>query len=84
MNTAENVNEKFGEAVACAIVLASNNSKASQSQLGSLKKWCSDRGLANYKRPRYMFLVGSLPRNSSGKVLKHKLIQMYGRQQSKL
>ena len=76
--------EKFGEAVACAIVLASNNSKASQPQLGSLKKWCSDHGLANYKRPRYMFLVGSLPRNSSGKVLKHKLIQMYGRQQSKL
>ena len=76
--------EKFGEAVACAIVIRPNRDNTNPLQLGSLKQWCEDHGLANYKRPRYMFLVASLPRNSSGKVLKHKLIQTYGRLQSKL
>ena len=76
--------EKFGEAVACAIVVRPNRDNAKPLQLGSLKQWCEDNGLANYKRPRCMFVVASLPRNTSGKVLKHKLIQTYGRLQSKL
>jgi acyl-CoA synthetase (AMP-forming)/AMP-acid ligase II len=60
--------ERFGEAVACALV-----PKGGSLELATIKKWCEQYGLANYKRPRYLFLVNELPRNSSGKVLKHKL-----------
>ena len=65
--------ERFGEAVACAIVAQL------PIKLKSIKSWCEDNGLANYKRPRYLFLVNELPRNSSGKILKHKLVAIYGK-----
>ena len=65
--------ERFGEAVACAIVAQL------PIKLNSIKSWCEDNGLANYKRPRYLFLVNELPRNSSGKILKHKLVAIYGK-----
>jgi acyl-CoA synthetase (AMP-forming)/AMP-acid ligase II len=71
--------ERFGEAVACAIV-----TKRPPLVLGAIKHWCKEKGLASYKRPRYLFLVDSLPRNSSGKVLKHKLVDMFGSLRSKL
>jgi non-ribosomal peptide synthetase component E (peptide arylation enzyme) len=72
--------ERLGEAVACALVVVSTPLR-----LGSVTDWCQQQGLATYKRPRYLFMVDSLPRNSSGKVLKHKLIDMFGRiQRSKL
>jgi fatty-acyl-CoA synthase len=60
--------ERFGEAVACALVTTGG-----PLELVTIKKWCEQHGLANYKRPRYLFLVDELPRNSSGKVLKHEL-----------
>jgi acyl-CoA synthetase (AMP-forming)/AMP-acid ligase II len=37
-----------------------------------LKAFCSDR-LADYKRPRVVHFVDELPRNATGKVMKHKL-----------
>jgi len=65
--------EKFGEAVACALVASS------PIHLKEIRDWCSEGGLATYKRPRYLFLVDSLPRNSSGKILKNELVAQYGR-----
>ena len=65
--------EKFGEAVACALI------SQSPLKLDSIKSWCTKNGLASYKRPRYIFLVDELPKNSSGKVLKHKLVATFGR-----
>lgn len=65
--------EKFGEAVACALVASRTI------QLKEIRDWCNACGLATYKRPRYLFLVDSLPRNSSGKIIKNKLIAQYGR-----
>jgi acyl-CoA synthetase (AMP-forming)/AMP-acid ligase II len=65
--------EIFGEAVACAIIVDG------QLNLTSIRDWCGEHGLASYKRPRYVFMVDELPRNSSGKLLKHKLVAMYGR-----
>jgi acyl-CoA synthetase (AMP-forming)/AMP-acid ligase II len=65
--------ERFGETVACAIIVER------PLQLVAIRAWCGDQGLASYKRPRYLFLVDKLPRNSSGKVLKHKLVAIYGR-----
>jgi acyl-CoA synthetase (AMP-forming)/AMP-acid ligase II len=37
-----------------------------------LKAFCADR-LADYKRPRVVHFVHELPRNATGKVMKHKL-----------
>jgi acyl-CoA synthetase (AMP-forming)/AMP-acid ligase II len=37
-----------------------------------LKAFCADR-LADYKRPRVVQFVAELPRNATGKVMKHKL-----------
>ena len=67
---------RFGEAVACVIVMRQNIKPLS---MESLKSWCAQKGLASYKRPRYAFSVSELPRNSSGKVLKFKLIQTLGK-----
>jgi fatty-acyl-CoA synthase len=64
--------ERFGEAVACALV---TNQPPS---LDSIKRWCKQKGLAGYKQPKYLFLMDSLPRNSSGKILKQKLIAEFG------
>ncbi|HEY5172713.1 MAG TPA: class I adenylate-forming enzyme family protein [Acidimicrobiia bacterium] len=38
----------------------------------ALLEFCSDR-LADYKRPRHLWFVEELPRNATGKVMKHKL-----------
>jgi acyl-CoA synthetase (AMP-forming)/AMP-acid ligase II len=38
----------------------------------ALSSWCSER-LADYKRPRQVRVVDALPRNATGKVLKHVL-----------
>ena len=37
-----------------------------------LAAFCADR-LADYKRPRKLWFVTELPRNATGKVMKHKL-----------
>jgi acyl-CoA synthetase (AMP-forming)/AMP-acid ligase II len=37
-----------------------------------LLAFCSDR-LADYKRPRHVWFVAELPRNATGKIMKHKL-----------
>lgn len=73
--------EMYGEAVACALVVNQNCAKI---ELNTIKAWCQEQGLASYKRPRYMYIVPALPRNSSGKVLKHKLISQFGKKTSKL
>jgi acyl-CoA synthetase (AMP-forming)/AMP-acid ligase II len=38
----------------------------------SLLAFCAER-LADYKRPRRLWFVADLPRNATGKVMKHKL-----------
>jgi long-chain acyl-CoA synthetase len=37
-----------------------------------LRAFCAER-LADYKRPRTLWFVDELPRNATGKVMKHKL-----------
>jgi acyl-CoA synthetase (AMP-forming)/AMP-acid ligase II len=70
--------DRFGEAVACALVTNTTL------ELDAIKIWCEQESLASYKRPRYIYLVDSLPRNSSGKVVKHLLVQRFGRIRSSL
>jgi acyl-CoA synthetase (AMP-forming)/AMP-acid ligase II len=43
--------------------------------VSSLQAFCEER-LADYKRPRRVWLVDELPRNATGKVMKHKLREM--------
>lgn len=73
--------DRFGEAVACAVVTGRGNNNLT---LAGIKNWCDQHALASYKRPRYLFLVKELPRNDAGKLLKHKLVQEFGRIQSRL
>ena len=65
---------KFGEAICAAIVLKPGLRPV---ELQGLRKWCATRGLAGYKRPRRLFLVQELPRNSSGKLLKRLLVERF-------
>ncbi len=43
----------------------------------SLQAFCEER-LADYKRPRQLWFVDELPRNATGKVMKHKLREQVG------
>ena len=71
------MDSRYGEAVACAIVTKQGKSDAILN-IGTIKQWCRQKGLAGYKQPKFVFMVSSLPRNSSGKILKHKLVAKYG------
>lgn len=71
------IDRRYGEAVACAIV-ARQSQDGVDLAIDTIKKWCQQKGLAGYKQPKILFLAASLPRNSSGKVLKHKLVAKFG------
>jgi HIP---CoA ligase len=60
--------ERLGE-VGRAFVVLRDGASTTEDDIVS---FCSER-LANYKRPRYVDLVDSLPRNAGGKVLKRDL-----------
>mmetsp|Transcript_22603 Transcript_22603/g.53457 ORF Transcript_22603/g.53457 Transcript_22603/m.53457 type:complete len:309 (-) Transcript_22603:1717-2643(-) len=70
--------EKYGEAVSCAFVLKHSNPQMLPS-LTNIKDWCRSKGLAGYKHPKFLFVVKELPKNSSGKILKFKLVEIYGK-----
>ena len=62
--------ERLGE-VGRAFVVLRDGASTTEDDIGA---FCAER-LANYKRPRYVHLVDSLPRNAGGKVLKRDLRQ---------
>ncbi|KAG7370648.1 AMP-dependent synthetase and ligase [Nitzschia inconspicua] len=63
---------KYGEAVACAVVIKDH--ALHKMDLDEVKRWCRLHGMTGYKHPKSVFVVDTLPRNSSGKILKQKLI----------
>ncbi len=67
--------ERFGECVCAAIVMKDKNQKYSDYNniFESIRSFCQHQKLSGYKRPRKMYILHELPRNSSGKVLKHVL-----------
>jgi acyl-CoA synthetase (AMP-forming)/AMP-acid ligase II len=70
--------DRLGE-VGCAYVVPQPPAKGSGSPevLGeSVRQW-SRQAMANYKVPRYVVLVDTLPVNASGKVLKRELRQRF-------
>jgi HIP---CoA ligase len=62
--------ERLGEVGRAFVVLRAGASTTED----DIVAFCAER-LANYKRPRYVDLVDSLPRNAGGKVLKRDLRQ---------
>jgi acyl-CoA synthetase (AMP-forming)/AMP-acid ligase II len=58
----------LGEDVGAFVVLKPDASLSED----ELKAFCAER-LADYKRPRVLRFVAELPRNATGKVMKHKL-----------
>lgn len=70
--------EILGEAIKTFIVLQdSNNGFGPKEILG----YCKNR-LPPFKVPKYIEIVESLPKNSSGKILKHKLVRNSSPKQS--
>jgi len=74
---------KFGEAVCAAVVMSSSlastigNVVVEYDQMKhKLRAYCSKQQLAGFKQPRKVFYMKALPRNSSGKVLKHEIIRL--------
>jgi fatty-acyl-CoA synthase len=66
--------ERWGE-TPVAIVVPTH--PAAPPSLDVLTEWTRDR-LASYKKPTSLIVVDELPRNASGKVLKHELRAKYG------
>lgn len=62
----------YGEAVAAYIELRAGSSASAE----SIIEHCRDR-IASYKKPRHVFFLPGLPRNSTGKILKTRLREMY-------
>lgn len=70
--------DKFGEVVCAAVVIIDmdiDKVYPSDKWLRILKAYCTSRQLSSYKRPKYIFCYRELPRNSSGKILKHIIQQ---------
>lgn len=65
---------QWGETPIAVVVPADQTSPPSDRQIIT---WCQER-LASYKKPTSVVMVGDLPRNASGKVLKPVLRERYG------
>jgi fatty-acyl-CoA synthase len=66
--------EKWGETPIAVVVPAD---PAAPPTLEDLTGWTAGR-LASYKKPTGLVVLAELPRNASGKVLKHELRARYG------
>ena len=67
----------FGEAVSAVVVRQNNPAGAALTEFGIISA-IKDR-LANFKVPKWVYLVDDLPRNAMGKVQKNVLRQTYSR-----
>jgi acyl-CoA synthetase (AMP-forming)/AMP-acid ligase II len=81
--------DRFGECVTAAIVWKKSSHVNHDSQKSvepfyllnesskrHLRDYCEERGLSRYKAPMFIFVSDELPRNSSGKLMKHELVKM--------
>ncbi|NMN96331.1 fatty-acid--CoA ligase FadD5 [Antrihabitans stalactiti] len=65
--------DKWGEVPVAVVALAGDDPIS----LGDLEPMLNDN-LARYKHPKHLVVVPELPRNASGKVVKHQLRKDYG------
>ena len=80
--------ERFGECVCAAIVLKKINLGHQGAKnvvtLENIRQFCQQKSLTGYKRPKKLFILDDLPRNSSGKILKNDIKQITIAKQSRL
>ena len=69
--------DRLGEMVSAAIVL--RNKSYGRLLVEEARRHCKAHNLAGYKCPRAVFILPEIPRNTSGKVLKHKLAEICGK-----
>jgi cyclohexanecarboxylate-CoA ligase len=69
--------ERSGER-ACAVVVAAKPD--APPTLADLAQFCIGAGLMKQKIPEHLEIVDTLPRNATGKVLKHELRKQYAKQ----
>ncbi|BBX68435.1 AMP-binding protein [Mycolicibacterium psychrotolerans] len=55
---------------ACAVIVPNGRARP---DVGTLEDFLTGRGVARFKAPEQVVLVGELPRNDAGKVLKHRI-----------
>ncbi len=67
--------ERMGECVSAAIVLKQSSMKLFSDIDENIREFCYSQLLSSYKRPRKIYILDELPRNSSGKVLKNELVR---------
>eukprot|EP00804_Cyclotella_cryptica_P000746 CCRYP_001015-RB/>CCRYP_001015-RB protein AED:0.04 eAED:0.04 QI:0/0.66/0.5/1/0/0/4/2183/650 len=78
--------EKFGECISAAVVSktflphSGVDLMESDELRDEIRRHCANHQLAGFKRPRRVFYMKSLPRNSSGKVLKRKIARLCSQQ----
>ena len=66
--------EEWGE-LPCAVCVLKKGQQATEAEIID---YCHTR-LASYKRPRKIFFIEELPRNTMGKVTKRTLREQYGK-----
>ncbi|MCZ6671690.1 MAG: acyl-CoA synthetase [Verrucomicrobia bacterium] len=64
--------DTWGEKVAAAVVLE----EGEMLDIEALRSWCRDK-LSNYKLPKQLLIVESLPRNAMGKVTKPAIRELF-------
>ena len=69
--------ERLGEVAMAFVVTASGDPGAAE----SIRAWCKDE-MANYKVPRVVRVVDSLPINATGKVVKDELRNLAAEEQA--
>ena len=61
-----------GEEIPCAFVVLREGEASSETMVQALQSFVSER-LCNYKMPREIYFVQTLPRTASGKILRREL-----------
>jgi acyl-CoA synthetase (AMP-forming)/AMP-acid ligase II len=72
--------ERLGETVACAVVLNTGDEEETSKTTAwqkDLQIFGRQNGLSSYKLPRKWLALSTLPRNTSGKILKHRLVHCF-------
>ncbi len=65
---------RLGEVVGIALVLDAD----AEFDLKQLRRYCAQQ-LADFQQPRKFFMLDGLPKNAMGKIMKHVLIEEYGK-----
>jgi long-chain acyl-CoA synthetase len=66
--------ERLGEIIGIALVAK----EGAEFDLKQLRRYCAQQ-LADFQQPRKFFVLDKLPKNTMGKLMKHALVEKYGK-----